>query len=69
VQQTHKFSVTIPAYGKTYRPMVITLPSTDGGYLLTATLMYKAGKQVILSRRYINIGKRPALNDYYQIKP
>ncbi len=65
VQQTKP--VTIPALGKSYLPVVMTLPAQEGGYTLVVS--FTGDKQEpVISRRYLKIGK-PAAYAFYEPDP
>jgi beta-galactosidase len=63
-QQAH---VAVPAYGKTYVPVRMTLPKQPGGYLLVAEFT-AGGRHPVLSRRFINVGTA-ARYEYFRLMP
>jgi hypothetical protein len=60
--------VQLEGYGKTYFPVTIQLPETEGGYLLRSIFEQEVGVPVI-SRRYLRIGKNVSIRDFYEIEP
>lgn len=60
--------IEIEGLGKTYLPVIISLPDEKGGYLLKSTYT-PAGARPMISRRYLRVGEGVARMDFYEIEP
>ena len=54
------FFIDIPAYGKCYLPVSLSLPEQSGGYLLLAEFSpeHRAAEAPVISRRYLKVGRK-----------
>ena len=59
----------IGAYYKCDIPYLLTLPSVAGGYLLTAEFRREGETKPAVSRRYLKVGGRNTVYEFYEMKP
>jgi beta-galactosidase len=68
--ETHLFSgeISINGFGKTYQPVIISMPDKSGGYLLKSTFVPAEGRPMI-SRRYLRVGSNVGRMNFYELEP
>jgi|GEM_PF-1972067 len=69
IVHTGTIATSIKAYGRSETPYLITLPTTPGGYLVTAEYLEDGAREPVVSRRYVKVGDENTKFTYYEINP